>query len=438
MHYNIATISFAAVPFVLFLGMIAIMPVFYPDFWHRHYPKISIGSAIVGVLYCVFVQKEWMMPCIASIEYAQFLSLIAALYLTTGGIVVRVNHYSTPATNLLFLWVAALLANLIGTTGASMLLIRPYIRFNQGRLAPYQIVFFIFMVSNAGGCLTPMADPPLFTGFLKGIPFTWSLYNHWRPWLTALSLLSLSFYVLEKRNQVSIGMRGLARPVGPLVEVEGIQSIACLALVAGSVLLDPHIFSWIPSLHINGHSISFVRELLFLSIGMVARRNADPDLMEENNFSLAPLKEVALLFLGIFLTMPPALYVINLLVQVHNPKFTPQMLYWGAGVTSAFLDNTPTYLSCLSASMSSWGYNLLSRPDVLAYLQVATTHLKAISLGSVFFGAATYIGNGPNFMVKSIAEREGVSMPSFFEYIFKYTIPLLLPVLAIVAYFCLG
>ncbi|MGI2298973.1 sodium:proton antiporter [Candidatus Cardinium hertigii] len=424
-----------AIPFIVLLLMIATGPVFFANFWHKNYPKVAILLATFVMAYYCIVLDNKIKPVEAAAEYIQFMALITALYVATGGIAIEVNARATPLANIGLLFMGALLANLIGTTGASMLFIRPYLGLNKGRIKAYHIIFFIFIVSNIGGALTPIGDPPLFLGFLKGVPFKWTVIHHSLPWLAALLMLLSIFYFFDKNNKVAVDCN-----VCPTtLSIAGSKNLIWLTMAIGAVFLDPTIFAWLPTIDYHGHSISFVRELIMLTIAALAYHTANRQTLQLNGFSFTPLNEVCLIFIGIFGTMIPALELIGKFAASEMGKalITPNTLYWGTGLFSSVLDNAPTYLNFVAASMAAQGANIELITHVQAYAAGgiypnSVIGLKAISLASVFFGAMTYIGNGPNFMVKSIAEQAGISMPAFGHYIFRFSMPILLPVLFII------
>jgi len=427
-----------AIPFILLLLMIATGPLLYEKFWHRHYPRIVVLLATMVLAYYLLVLHDWEKPVEALMDYVQFIALIAALYMASGGVLIEVNKQATPLTNLGILFSGAVVANLIGTTGASMLLIRPYMRLNQGSVKAYHIVFFIFMVSNVGGALTPIGDPPLFLGFLSGVPFFWTLQHNLIPWLVTLLLLGVVFYGLDVRNTINTAQTSIDS-AKPMIHIAGKHNVIWFFLIIAAVFIDPNLFDWVPSLHYNHHSVSFVRELILLGVAWLAYRYADRHALQKNAFSWAPLREVVILFVGIFGTMVPALQLIRAFAgsETGHSLITHNTLYWGAGIFSSILDNAPTYLNFSAASMAAQGADIMEVADVQAFaaggvFPNSVLQLKAISIASVFFGAMTYIGNGPNFMVKAIAEQLGVRMPSFLAYILRFSMPILLPVLIIV------
>lgn len=435
--------SWLALPFIILLLMIASGPLLYEVFWHKHYPKVAILLSGLVISYYIFVLGNYIKPTEAIMEYLQFIALISALYMASGGILIKVNKAATPITNVLILLIGAILANLIGTTGASMLLIRPYIRLNKKRIKVYHIVFFIFIVSNVGGALTPIGDPPLFLGFLKGVPFLWTLQHNFLPWLIAISLLSLIFFWLDSRNRLDNQEVKMHEEGSSAIQIVGKRNFIWLFLIIMAVFIDPNIFNWVPAIHYHGHDFSFLRELILFGLSWLSYKYANPTALQDNSFSFAPIKEVVLIFIGIFGTMMPALTLISAFAQSEAGinLISHNTLYWGSGIFSSVLDNAPTYLNFVAASMASQGADILQTTEVYNYavgsgLTDSILRLKAIAIASVFFGAMTYIGNGPNFMVKSIAEQLGIRMPAFFSYIIYFAIPFLLPVLFLVWYLC--
>lgn len=439
-HPLTAAPAWTVVPFVILLLMIATGPLFYEHFWHKNYPLVAIALAALVVLYYIFYLLNVASVIHALAEYIQFISLLASLYIASGGIMINIDKKSTPLANVTLLVIGAVVSNLIGTTGASMLLVRPFIRLNRGRIRAYHIIFFIFMVSNIGGSLTPIGDPPLFLGFLKGIPFQWTLIHNFFPWLFALAVLAGTFFFLDKRNKDSLD-EPESEPVQHTNKITliGIRNFGWLAVIIAAVFIDPNVFpEWVPGIHYHGQVFSFVREIIMLSVAYLSYRFASKEALTSNDFNFEPIREVAFIFIGIFGTMMPALELVGNFAQSEGGAalITHNTLYWGTGLLSGFLDNAPTYLNFLAAAMASKGASLSDLQEVVAFARGAYPNsvldLKAISIAAVFFGAMTYIGNGPNFMVKSIAEQIGIKMPSFFGYIIRFSIPFLLPVLVLV------
>lgn len=424
----------SVVPFIGLLLMIATGPVLYPHFWHRYYVPIAISLGAVVVGYYLFALKDYDAPVEALAEYIQFILLIAALYMVSGSILIKLNYAPTPRINLAILWTGAVLANFIGTTGASMLLIRPYIRLNKKRISAYHIVFFIFMVSNVGGVCTPVADPPLFLGFLKGVPFLFTLWHGILPFFFALSLLSVIFYWIDRKT--ALQGKILKRPKQAGITIKGTRNFLLFIVILGAVFLDPHKLD-IPYLPYTDqarhvHHFSFIRELIFLGVILYVRFTANRAVLRANNFTLEPLKEVVFIFIGIFFTMMPALSLIKNMATTHQEHINPNLLYWATGILSSVLDNAPTYLNFLTAGMAAKGLNIENMAEVGQYAKDHAAWLSTTSIAAVFFGAMTYVGNGPNFMVRAIAEEQGIKMPSFGSYIWRYSIRFLLPVLCLV------
>ena len=407
-------------PFAALLMAIAGMPFLAPHWWERHYPKVSVLLGGVTVLY--YIATPWRAARLLDPlhEYVGFVIVMAALFIAAGGIHIRVAGEATPWKNVIFLAVGSVLASIIGTTGASMLLIRPWIRMNKYRITGFHCVFFIFLVSNVGGALTPIGDPPLFLGFLKGVPFWWTLEHLWRQWLLTTGLLLGIFYLIDRENFLRAPRA--VRDEATAVErwgVEGLWNLAALGAILSAVFLPS---PW--------------REILMVIAALLSWYLTPRLTHQKNDFTFAPIKEVAWLFLGIFATMVPALDYL----EHHAPQMAGSLgigslhFYYLTGALSSFLDNAPTYLAFLSVELGLQGGTLGNPADVLRIATHDPNHLIAISMGAVFFGAMTYIGNGPNFMVKSVAVQFGASTPGFFGYIVRYSLPILLPVLALVGW----
>lgn len=427
------------IPFVVLLLMIATGPLFYEKFWHKNYPKVAVGLAAIVVLYYLFVLHNMHGPVHALAEYVQFIALLGSLYIASGGIMIDIDKKATPLANVLLLLVGAVISNFVGTTGASMLLIRPFIRLNKTRIKAYHIIFFIFIVSNVGGSLTPIGDPPLFLGFLKGVPFFWTLEHNILPWIFGLIALLAIFYALDTRNKANYGLPDEEITYTNKIKLIGYRNFLWLAVIIASVFLDPNVLDWVPAIHYDGQKFSFIREIIMLAVAIFSFRFANKNAINGNEFSFEPIREVAFIFIGIFGTMMPALELVGgFAASPEGSKLiSHNTLYWGTGILSGFLDNAPTYINFLTAAMSAEGASINNAAEVAAFARGAGSmdsvlDLKAISIAAVFFGALTYIGNGPNFMVKSIAEQIGIKMPSFFGYIIRFSIPFLIPLLILV------
>jgi Na+/H+ antiporter NhaD/arsenite permease-like protein len=341
-------------------------------------------------------------------DYVSFIVLLGSLYVISGGVKLEGNLPARPSVNAAFLGVGSLLASVIGTTGASMLLIRPLLQTNRERKhVRHTVVFFIFLVSNIGGCLTPLGDPPLFLGYLQGVPFTWTL-RLFPAWLATTAFLLIVYTVWDTR---AYGREALADRTRDRLEVRGLRVAGRenLVLLGGIVLAAAFLGSpW--------------REAAMVLLADASFKRTDPELRQANQFSFAPILEVAALFAGIFLTMLPALDLLRARGAALGVR-EPWQFFWATGALSSFLDNAPTYLTFLALAQG------LGLPPEVA--GVSGRVLAAISLGAVFMGANTYIGNGPNFMVRSIAEQRGVTMPSFGGYML-YSLAVLIPTFVLV------
>lgn len=424
MPFFIASATFARtepnpwmiLPFILLLLSIALMPFIHAHWWERNYPKVAVGLGLFVALQYLFAGGESGRLLEVAHEYASFIALIGSLYIVCGGIHIRVRGEAAPLRNTLFLALGALLANLLGTTGAAMLLIRPWIRMNKYRITAFHIVFFIFITGNVGGALTPIGDPPLFLGYLKGVPFFWTLQQLWTPWLFLTLVLLAVFYAMDRRN--FLRAPEVVRPLETIhreFRIEGKRNFAFIGAIIASVFLPS---PW--------------REAIMVAAAYGSLRLSPRGVHLKNRFSFRPVTEVAWLFFGIFATMIPALDYL----QLHSGTLgveTPAQFFFLTGALSAFLDNAPTYLTFLATALGQQGLQLGNPNDVVFFANSHAGILSAISLGAVFFGAATYIGNGPNFMIKAIAVRARVKTPSFFGYILRYVLPILLPPLILTA-----
>ncbi|MHA6246694.1 sodium:proton antiporter [Pontibacter sp. CAU 1760] len=435
--------AFLIIPFLLLIGMIAAGPIFFGHFWEHNYKTVAVTLGLTVLAYYLFVLQDYHMPAHTLAEYASFAILLSSLYIAAGGIYININANATPWMNVVLMAVGAVLANFVGTTGASLLLIRPFIRLNIHRIKPYQIIFFIFIVSNAGGLLTPLGDPPLFIGFLKGVPFFWTLQHLFMPWVVAILILCLIFYILDSRNKerYTPSPEVVARNEEKTeFYVSGKRNLFWLAIIIGAIFLDPNVVEGLPYISYDGSKFSFLREIIQLSAAFLCYRFSSKTALAGNKFNFHPILEVVFLFFGIFFTMMPALQLSAAIAS--SPQFsqyiTPNFLYWATGSLSGFLDNAPTYANFLSLAMAKYD---MAQNSVVEVRQFATgtgadpatlVLLEAISLSAVLFGAFTYIGNGPNFMVKAIAESAGIKMPTFFAYIVRFSIPFLLPALLLI------
>jgi Na+/H+ antiporter NhaD/arsenite permease-like protein len=421
-------------PFGALLLLIALAPLCFADWWHHHYPKVALALGALTITYYLVGLHAPARVFEVGHEYFSFIALIGSLFVVAGGIHITVKGEATPMENVIFLLVGAIVANVVGTTGASMLLIRPWIRMNKYRITGHHIVFFIFIVSNLGGALTPIGDPPLFIGFLKGVPFFWITEHAWPLWLVALGFMLTIFFVVDYRNYLRApkAVRATVAEPADTWRFEGGVNVLFLIVILAAVFIQ---------------RIPFLRELLMIGAAVGSYFLTRPQIHAANEFNFEPVKEVAILFIGIFATMLPALDWLNANAKTLVTT-SPGFFYWAAGSLSAFLDNAPTYYTFLIAAAGVFitpetteklrqlnpGAEDIDRLKVLHMLtqpEMARA-IVAISAGSVFFGAMTYIGNGPNFMVKSIAHHNKVHTPNFLRYLTHFGIPFLLPVLTII------
>ena len=402
---------YTVVPFVAMLLAIALCPLAVPHWWEPNRNKLVVAVLLGLPILAMYARRAPGALLAMGEEYVSFIVLLLGLYVISGGILLRGDLEATPIINTAFLALGAVLASFVGTTGASMLLIRPLLQTNRERTrVKHTVIFFIFLVSNIGGMLTPLGDPPLFLGYLQGVPFTWTfrLWPHWG--LMTLVLLAV-YFVWDTRQYVHEPIAALQRDRTqrqPL-RVRGVLNAVWLALVVLAVafLHEP----W--------------REIAILALSALSLWQTPREIRRANGFTSYPIVEVAVLFFGIFLTMIPALEILRVRGGELGVR-QPWQFFWTTGMLSSFLDNAPTYLTFLAL-----GQGLGLPPEVAG---VPHAILAAISVGAVAMGANSYIGNAPNFMVKSIAEEMGVKMPSFFGYM-AYSGAVLLPLFVLVTLF---
>ena len=422
-------------PFVLLLGAIAVVPFINKHFWEQNYHKLAVGLGLLVLAYYLAVLHNPTRMLTSLVEYVGFMALIGSLFVIAGGIHINMTGRATPLVNTGLLGLGALLANVIGTTGASMLLIRPFLRINKYRAAPYHVVLFIFIVSNIGGALTPIGDPPLFLGYLKGVPFFWLLQvpQVLAAWLLCIGALLTVFFILDTRSYRR-HKNEVHHPTEDRIELEGSHNFIWLIIIIGLVLVQKA--DWLKGF--DARLVTVVVAAAMIGVAALAHKVGNPDALQENEFSFGPVREVGFLFIGIFMTMVPALD----LLEKHAADLgitSARQFFWGSGALSSVLDNAPTYLNFLTAAFGLHHLSLENPAHVETFLSSGPLwkYLVAVSLGSVFFGANTYIGNGPNFMVKSIAESRGIACPSFFGYVFRYSLPILIPLFLLVSLFVL-
>ena len=413
---------YSIIPFVMMLLSIAIIPLINGKWWHHNFSKVSIIIGVPMALAVMAFNWEWLYH--TSLEYMAFISLLASLFIVSGGILIKENLRVSPYANSSILLIGAILASLIGTTGASMLLIRPMIRLNKGRKNKvHVIVFFIFIIANIGGSLTPFGDPPLFLGFLKGVPFFWTL-KLFPAWLFNTAVLTTLFFIIDSwllSREHTHNVKEL--PKGRMLEIDGkINFLFLLGIIVGVL-----IYSKLPS-NMNLLLKDSIQIIIFGFMAFLSIRFTPKKYREKNGFSWFPIKEVAILFAAIFASMIPVLKLLESNGQslgVHEPW----QFFWTTGILSSFLDNAPTYLTFLSTAKTV-SIDFIAQGIPFVTLNdggmIAENLLLAISMGAVFMGANTYIGNGPNFMVKSIAEEAKIAMPSFFGYML-WSVLILIP-----------
>jgi len=441
----------SVIPFAGILLSIAIFPLVAPHFWHHHFPKVSAGWALLFALpfLVAFGHDAWhAILHIYLIDYIPFIILLWALYTISGGIYVRGSIRGKPTTNLAMILIGTAFASWIGTTGAAMVMIRPLLRANAPRKhRAHTVVFFIFLVANIGGSLTPLGDPPLFLGFLHGVPFFWTMAIL-PEMLTAAVILSLVYFFVDTWFYKQEDPQTVAAATGnEAIGIEGGHNFAFLAGVVGGVLMSGMVklgaFS-LGGVHMEVQNI--LRDGILIAMGVLSLLTTRKSIREANEFGWFPIKEVAYLFAGIFMTIIPALAILQagehgalawLVAMVKRPLH----YFWMTGTLSSFLDNAPTYLTFYNSALGKLGISehqvyegLRGAVDAMPAdtLSTFTTYLAAISAGAVFMGANTYIGNAPNFMVKSIAEESGVAMPSFFGYMLKWSLPILIPTFGLI------
>ena len=444
-HHGAMPATWAVMPFVMLLGAIAIFPLLpITEHWwesnlHRFY--VAAGLAVVTLLYYVLFHTGGGIGKAISVldhaillEYVPFIVLLFALYSISGGIRIEGDLAAHPSTNAVFIIIGGLLASFIGTTGAAMLLIRPLLETNRERkYVQHTVVFFIFVVCNCGGCLLPIGDPPLFLGYLQGVDFMWTMWNLWLPWAVVNVILVVIYFVWDSffcyPKETKVDIRRDETEIRPM-RIMGLwpNALLLVGVIFSVALLDPK--KVVPGT--QWHPWPYLREIVQMGLVAVSLLLGSEMVRRANKFNFHAIIEVAALFIGIFICMQPAIEILN----IKGPELgltQPWQLFWATGSLSAVLDNAPTYLVFFKTVAASYPPGA---PDNFANVVSATTPtgieaanlLIGISLGAVFLGAMTYIGNGPNFMVKAIAEQSGIRMPSFFGYVIRYSLPILVPV----------
>lgn len=406
-HPNVLSV----LPFVGLLTAMALGPLCFPHWWNKYYHWICYGLGATVIAYYFFGLGATSPVLMRAKDYLSFIAVVASTFVVSGGIHIRVKGEATPMVNTLFLVIGALLGSVLGTIGASMLLVRPWVRMNRYRISGHHVAFFIFIVCNAGGFMTPLG-PPLLMGYLIGVPFWWVAAHGWLIWVTSLAILLAMFYAVDAHNYrrapEAVRRRETAHEEW---HFDGLGNLAFLAVIFGAIFIERPF----P-----------LREVLMFLAAAASYWTTKRNVHEANHFSFGPIKEVAILFIGIFMTMIPALDLLaagSSIIRVDSPA----AFYFGSGILSSVLDNAPTYMSFMSA-LSGFART----GDMHLILQNHGTFVLALSAGSVFFGANTYIGNAPNLMAKAVADQQQVHTPDFLCFILRYAIPFMLPTLLVV------
>lgn len=448
---NSAPPYWTVIPFVLLLGAIAVFPLLHATehWWESNANRfiVAAGLGLLTLCYYAFIREapidaHWPAHSVVNptdsavqtgfvgailgnallAEYIPFIVLLFSLYTIAGGIRIEGDLRADPLTNAAFMGVGGLLASFVGTTGAAMLLIRPLLETNKERkFVSHTVIFFIFIVCNCGGCLLPIGDPPLFLGYLEGVSFTWTL-GLWRSWLLVNGSLLLIYAVLDeffyyRREAIRDIERDIQQTRRLRITGTALNGPLLLGVVVAVALLDPNK----PVPGTNWHAWMYLREIVQLALVAVSLHFGIQKVRNANNFNYGAIVEVAALFVGIFICMQPALQILSEKGVVLAQSLSAKGYFWATGALSSFLDNAPTYLVFFKSAQD---------PSIISFTGgVPEEILRGVSLGAVFMGSMTYIGNGPNFMVKAIAEKSGVRMPSFFGYM-VYSFVILLPIFA--------
>ncbi len=444
-HINLGEVLklWSCIPFACMLLSIALFPLLAPKFWHHHFGKVSaFWAACLAIPFLIAYKGTAVYEILHIIlaDYVPFIILLWALYTISGGILLKGTLRGTPIVNTIIILIGTVLASWMGTTGAAMLLIRPFLKANDYRKnRTFMVVFFIFLVANVGGSLTPLGDPPLFLGFLHGVDFFWTMKIMPHMLVTAGILLVIYFF-LDTYHYKKEGLTSAPVEEGekePL-KLVGTHNFIFLGGVVGAVLTSG-IVDWgeVTTLGIHRAVQDWSRDGFLILMGILSLWTTSKRLREDNDFTWFPIVEVAYLFIGIFITMVPCLLILKaglkgelgfLIAAVKEPVH----YFWVTGALSGFLDNAPTYLTFFNTALGAFYPGMPEAQAVPLLMTETSIYLKAISAGAVFFGAFSYIGNAPNFMVRSIAEEAGTSMPSFFGYILKYSLVFLFPTFVVV------
>lgn len=444
-HAALSVPLWMCIPFAGLLLCIAILPLVKAEWWESHQPHAVIFWSVLllipfALTFGAGTALETVLECIVN-DYLTFIVLLFGLFCVSGNITMSGDLAGSPRVNVGLLALGTLLSSWIGTTGASMLMIRPVIKMNSWRKRKrHIIIFFIFLVSNIGGCLTPIGDPPLLMGFMRGVPFFWSL-QLLPLMIVNMTVLLFIFYWIDRRayrKDIAQGLKPDISKPGTEIKIRGSHNLIFLVMIVAAVILS----GTLPSLpafqdaagHVKGIHIfgevslgypALIEIIIILAAAWLSFKTTDAEIRRANHFTWGAIEEVAVLFIGIFITMQPALMILK--ANGANLGITePYQMFWTTGILSSFLDNTPTYLVFLTTA-GSLGF---TEGMATSLGVVPIKMLMAISAGAVFMGANTYIGNAPNFMVKAIADENGVRMPSFFGYLF-WSVCILMPVFAL-------
>lgn len=429
------------IPFVGILLSIALLPLLTPHFWHHHYGKVSLFWWLIffgafSVKFGISTGSYYLLE-VYLLEFIPFITLLLALFTVAGGIQLKGDLAGTPKINTIMIFIGGVLASFMGTTGAAMVMIRPILKANQWRKnRVHVVVFVIFVVANVGGGLTPLGDPPLFLGFLKGVDFFWTIKHMLSPVAFTIGILLVIFFIMDTYYYKKEDSKPEKKPGEEKLKLVGIPNMLLIPCIVGAVIVSSINMGTAFTLHFVEMPLSSVLQVsLLLVITVISLKVSDASIRKGNDFSWEPIREVAKLFATIFMTMVTPIAMLRAGadgpmgmvikgVADSSGNFINSNFFWATGILSSFLDNAPTYLVFFNTA----GGN----PIDLMGIHAGT--LLAISAGAVFMGANTYIGNAPNFMTKSIAEESGIVMPSFFGYMFKYSIPILIPVFILVTY----
>ena len=433
---------YLCIPFVGILLCIAVMPLVKPHWWESHQPHVVVLWSLLFIIPFAFLHgageaAEIVLECLVN-DYLTFIVLLFGLFCVSGNITMEGDLAGSPRVNIILLTIGTLLSSVIGTTGSSMLMVRPVIKMNSWRRNRTHImVFFIFLVSNIGGCLTPIGDPPLLMGFSRGVPFFWSL-KLFPLLLVNMIVLLFVFYWIDRKaycKEIAKGRMPDINKPKTKISIQGIHNLIYVAMIVAAVILSgilPDMPAFqdasgnVIGIHIYGHVTltypAIIEIVIILLAAFLSFKTTDAEIRVKNHFTWGAIKEVAVLFLGIFITMQPALMILKSMGGSLGIT-EPMQMFWTTGLLSSFLDNTPTYLVFLTtAGAMNYAEGIMTTLGM-----VPVQMLLAISCGAVFMGANTYIGNAPNFMVKAISDENGIRMPSFFGYIL-WSLCILIPV----------